>query len=63
MFRLAYNERKAVYEIHREGCRHLKAPHLDLMVGTYTQDNAKAVRDHVESHNDDVHALIGPCAR
>lgn len=60
---VAYNERKSTYEVHAKGCKHLMAPHLDVMHGTYQFPTGQEAALDFEAGNEDCFANLGPCAR
>jgi hypothetical protein len=62
-FQVAYNERKSRYEVHRYGCKHLVASHLDLMPGTYPATKGSEVKERFERENEECWTDLGPCAR
>lgn len=62
-FLVARNKRTAFYEVHQAGCRHLIAPHLDVMAGEYEAASGADVKAAFEDENEDCHAKLGPCAK
>lgn len=59
---IARDTRTSDYAIHRDGCRHLIARHLEVHV-TGRTGTAQEVADRFEAGNEGCWAVLGPCAR
>jgi hypothetical protein len=59
---IALNEKAWIYEVHAQGCFHLRAAHMDPMNGHYEGDPRTVAADF-EAANEGCGARLGACAR
>jgi hypothetical protein len=62
-FTVARNDKTSFYEVHRQGCFHLKAKHMEVMSGTYEAETGQAVAVQGETGNEGCFYRLGPCAK
>jgi hypothetical protein len=61
-FDVAYNERKGIYEVHAQGCKHISMS-LERMC-TKEGATGKEVAAAYDAENDGIEGTkVGPCAR
>jgi hypothetical protein len=61
-FRIAFNEKTTLYEVHLAGCKHLISRHL-VGCATVTAASGSEAGAHFESRNEECLTKTGPCAR